>query len=100
MQCALCEVDQDDTQFVEYSSVCKDCVDHVVKLYKVEYSVPVKNGRISSAILLIQAIRDQAVEDGLLEDFEEYWVDSPPWNLIIATIHRSIRDKGVGIVVY
>ncbi len=93
MQCALCEVDQDDNQFAEYSPICRDCVEHTVKLCKVEYSVPVENGRTSSCILLIQAIRDQAVEDDLLKDFEEYWIYSPPWDLIISIVRRSIYEK-------
>lgn len=91
MQCCICEVDQPDDSFQEGSPICRDCVSKLIKIYEVEYSPPVRHSRLQACLGLIAAVRERAIAAGELEDFEEYWVDSTPWNQILHLVYEELR---------
>lgn len=81
-RCLVCECEREDTAFSGEDPICKKCVAQLQDRYDVKYSPPERISKIRGFIKLIAAVRALAVEDGELEDWEAYWLESPEWRLI------------------
>lgn len=91
MKCGLCETDQPEKAFYDDGTfICRDCVAKLSKLYDVEYAPPVKQSKLKAYLSLILAIRNQAITDHRLADFEDYWLRSSPWNQILGTVYAEV----------
>ncbi len=62
--------------------MCRNCVRDVEVKYKVEYSPPERVTGLEAQIKLIGAIRDQAIDDEELADWESYWLREPDWKMV------------------
>lgn len=81
-RCILCQTDKQLREFARKSPICRDCVQEIEVKYKIEYSPPEKVSSLEAQTKLIGAIRDQAIEDGELEDWESYWLKEPEWKMV------------------
>lgn len=48
-------------------------------------------------IKLLRRIREQAVQDGALEEWEAYWLNTSPWPHIWKELMASVRRRGEGV---
>ena len=94
MKCIICEGDLRGYDFSEGSPICRDCVSTMSRLYGVEYSPPQRHSRLGGYLSLIAAIRQTALIDSEIEDFEDYWLETPPWNHIMQSVQESILKAG------
>lgn len=78
-RCITCEGLLEDSQFAGSSPICRVCVSKLKKEYHVEYSPPERKSVREAYVELLIAIRARAVEDGKLEEWEDYWLRSDRW---------------------
>ena len=83
-RCLICGLERAYEAFSKGDLICRKCVGKLHDHYEVDYSPPEKTSRIKACITLITAVRELAVEDGELEDWEAYWINSPEWARIWA----------------
>jgi len=85
-RCILCHYDRADQAFSKGNPVCRKCVHTLKDKYSVDYSLPQKVTVLEGCIKLLGAIRDQAIIDSALEEWEDYWINSkgmqPVWMLL------------------
>ena len=81
-RCVLCQTDKHPRRFAVKSPICRNCVREIEDKYHIEYTPPEEVSSIEAQIKLIGAIRDQAVEDEELADWEDYWLREPDWKMV------------------
>lgn len=94
MRCVTCEGDLKPTDFSEGSPICKECVATLTKLYEVEYSAPQKHTKLIGFLELIIAMKNRALADGHLEEFEE-WLNMSSLAPIMDVL-REHMERGDG----
>jgi len=75
--CIICELQFDDSKFKFNDFICDRCFKRLKKKPNYNKDASRYVSVRMAYVLLLQAIREQAIADGELYDFEEYWLQLP-----------------------
>lgn len=89
--CVKCQAEKSEKAFHPGVGICKSCLSRMQD--DVDFVESHGVTKEEAFVNLVQAIREQAIVDDRLEDFEEYWVRDPRMQMIWSLLRESERQK-------
>jgi hypothetical protein len=103
-KCLECEGVLPESRFDGIDSICKTCQRIIKRHDTIEYSIPGNKTIRQAYTELLIAIRNQAVIDDRLVDWESFWLEEEPfkriWKMLqeteshYASIRSGIHNRG------
>lgn len=88
MNCVVCEGELKRIGVV----ICKACLEKIANFDEVGYAPFGKKTKSYAMVNLILAIRNQAVLDDRLGEFEACWIESEPWKTLWELMKRTQEE--------
>lgn len=89
MICLICRQEKDRILFPEEGPICVACIEVMTHLYDVSYAPPERITVNFAYLNLVIAIRELAVEDEKLKDWEDYWLWEKRWKLVWMLLNEN-----------
>lgn len=89
MICLICRQEKDRILFPEKGPICIFCIEVMANLYDVPYAPPERITVDFAYLNLVIAIRELAVEDKKLREWEDYWLREKRWKLVWMLLNEN-----------
>ncbi len=89
MRCIICGKQKTNSHFSHNTPVCNECIDTLETVYNVPYAPPERISTNEAYVRLFLAIKQQAVADDQISDWEAYWMKEPKWRLVWILLHDT-----------
>ena len=91
MICLICRQEKDRNLFPEGDPICVSCIEVMTNLYDVPYAPPERITVNFAYLNLVIAVRELAVEDKKLEEWESYWLQEKRWKLVWMLLNENVN---------
>jgi reverse gyrase len=93
-RCPVCEGFLEETRFQNGSPICRICKTRL-REEEINYGLSERYTIRQAYTNLIIAIREQAEEDGELDEWQEFWLHGEPWSHVWELLQTTIEQTEI-----